>query len=166
MLYVNKKKLLHMVTLATYEDVTKTITKCADPNKFYVIQDKGWCAIIPKDIKHYVPAIVTYDYDKAGCYVVKELVTRDYDNFIYLIFDGVKGELEFELSDEYEVITKDIKDRINLDGVLPLTREEPQPIEMAYIGVTLNELAFGLPDSSYGFTSHGTENTDENSRSS
>ena len=160
MLYVNKKKLEHMLQLVTHKEVLDTIVKTA--KDFYVVRDdtNGWCAIIPKDIKHYVPAITTYSEDKIGCYVIKELVTRSYDAMIYIIYDGPSGYENFNYNaDEYEVIHKDISRFIDISKQ---HTGASNPIELSYIGVTLNELAFGLPDCVYERVSHGTEDDDEN----
>ncbi len=134
MLYVNQNKLEHMLKLVTHKEVVDTIVKMADTRIFDVVRNDvlGYTAITPK-VKGIYPSLCVHtdtvgnihpetilkmndvwrngDHskllgadDRAGCYIVKELVTRSIVTYNYLIFDqeevGGIGSSNFARTDE------------------------------------------------------------------
>jgi hypothetical protein len=117
MLYVNQNKLEHMIKLITHKDVVDTIVKTANPRLFNVYRNDelGYTAIVPKvdgirpslcvhtdTVNNIHPTEIEKNNDvwrnadhtkllgaddRAGCYIIKELITRGMDDYNYLIFD-------------------------------------------------------------------------------
>lgn len=117
MLYVNQNKLEHMLKLVTHTEVVDTIVKVVDLDLFSVIRNDilGYTAITPKGnfilpslcvhtdtVKDIHPTAITKVNDvwrnadvtkllgaddRAGCYIIKELLTRNVNEYNYLIFD-------------------------------------------------------------------------------
>lgn len=154
MLYINRNKLEHMLKLITHTEVVDTIVRVVDTNLFTVHRNdkEGWTAIVSKD-ERIKPSLCVHtdtvnnihpksilkvgdvwrngDYtkllgadDRAGCYIVKELLTRNNTDYNYLIFDqeevGCIGSSNFAKTSESEVIADLTSCFVGLDrmGVL------------------------------------------------
>ena len=117
MLYINQNKLEHMLKLDKHKDVVDTILRVVDLSLFDVVRnDKmGWTSIMAKGggvrpalcvhtdtIQNTHPEAIRKEGDiwrnadrtkllgaddRAGCYIVKELLTRCITAYHYLIFD-------------------------------------------------------------------------------
>lgn len=117
MLYVNQNKLEHMLKLTKHSEVIDTILKVVDTKLFDVVRNdkRGYTSIMAKGggvrpalcvhtdtICNIHPTAIHKEGDvwrnadrtkllgaddRAGCYIVKELLTRNHTGYHYLIFD-------------------------------------------------------------------------------
>ena len=149
MLYVNQNKLEHMLKLVHHNEVVNTILKVVDTKLFDVVRnDKmGWTSITAKGggvrpalcvhtdtVGNTHPEMLQKDGDiwrnadkskllgaddRAGCYIVKELLTRNHTGYHYLIFDweevGGIGSSNYARTDTALTDVKRISCFIGLD---------------------------------------------------
>lgn len=156
MFYINQNKLEHMLKLHRHSQVVDTILRVVDENLFDVVRnDKmGYTSIMakgggvrpalcvhtdtvgnthPEAITKYGdvwrnadPKKLLGADDRAGCYIVKELLTRNHTGYHYLIFDweetGGIGSSNYAMTDIAESNTQRTSAFIGLDrmGVLEM----------------------------------------------